>query len=264
MNNNSLLAQLGISTLIISTIGIVGLPKQNYLQAQNVNPPNTSVEDIAEEDVNMFGQEVTVRGEVTDVEPGMSFTLTEEGFFAGDQVLVINVSGEMIPETPEEPVEIQVTGTLQRLVVADVEQQYDLDLTSQYYGRYEDTPVILAESIALSPNVGDISENPEYYYNKVVAVQAEVEEIINPMVFTLDEDQLFGGQDLLVLNVNGQPMPTNTDDLVVTGTVRPFVRSEIERDYDLTWDLDLVSQLEAEYSERPVLIVDDIYPAIED
>lgn len=43
--------------------------------------------------------------------------------------------------------------------------------------------------------------------------------------------------------------------------LRPFVKAEFERDYDLTWDLDLQEELEAEYSEKPVLVVDSIYSA---
>lgn len=46
--------------------------------------------------------------------------------------------------------------------------------------------------------------------------------------------------------------------------VRPFIKSEFERDYDLTWDLDFQEELEAEYTEKPVLVVDSIYPAAED
>lgn len=46
--------------------------------------------------------------------------------------------------------------------------------------------------------------------------------------------------------------------------VRPFIRAEIERDYDLEWDLELIEELEAEYTDKPALIVDSIYPASED
>ncbi|MEB3212168.1 MAG: hypothetical protein VKL39_12475 [Leptolyngbyaceae bacterium] len=47
--------------------------------------------------------------------------------------------------------------------------------------------------------------------------------------------------------------------MVVTGTLRPFIASEFEQEYDLTWDLDIQEQLEAEYTERPVLVAAEVY-----
>jgi hypothetical protein len=38
------------------------------------------------------------------------------------------------------------------------------------------------------------------------------------------------------------------------------VVADIERDYDLTWDLNLQRKLEAEYSKKPVLITESVYP----
>ena len=40
-----------------------------------------------------------------------------------------------------------------------------------------------------------------------------------------------------------------------------MVLADIERDYDLTWDLDVEQEIEAEYNKKPVLVVDSIYPA---
>lgn len=92
---------------------------------------------------------------------------------------------------------------------------------------------------------------------------AEVEEIVGPNAFTLDEDELIGGSDLLVLVSNRKQKlaPLKEDEKVVaTGVLRPFVVADIERDYDLTWDLNLQRKLEAEYSKKPVLITESVYP----
>lgn len=69
---------------------------------------------------------------------------------------------------------------------------------------------------------------------------------------------------LLIINATGEPIPQEDEAIVVTGIVRPFVRAELEQDYDLTWDLDVQKEIEAEYSEKPVLVVDSIYPSAED
>lgn len=75
----------------------------------------------------------------------------------------------------------------------------------------------------------------------------------------MDEEQLFGANDLLVIGV---PITTVLDDktATVTGKLRPFTLAEFERDYDLTWDLDVKKNLEAEYSEKPVFVADGTYP----
>ena len=109
--------------------------------------------------------------------------------------------------------------------------------------------------------MGDISENPDKFYGKEVAVEAKVEEIKSDVSFTLDEGGLIGGENLLVINASGEPIPAEDETVVVTGMVRPFIKAELERDYDLTWDLDVEEKIEAEYSEKPVLVVDSIYPS---
>ncbi|BAY92737.1 hypothetical protein NIES3275_47740 [Microchaete diplosiphon NIES-3275] len=51
------------------------------------------------------------------------------------------------------------------------------------------------------------------------------------------------------------------EKVAVTGVLRPFVVAELERDYDLNWDLTLQKQLEAEYSNKPVLVANEVYPS---
>jgi hypothetical protein len=51
----------------------------------------------------------------------------------------------------------------------------------------------------------------------------------------------------------------NGEDLVVTGQLRSFNLYELERDYNLDWDLGVQEQIEAEFTNKPVLIVDEIY-----
>ena len=42
----------------------------------------------------------------------------------------------------------------------------------------------------------------------------------------------------------------------MSGILRPYVIAELEEEYELTWDLNLIEQLEAEYSQLPVLVAD--------
>ena len=257
-NYQSLIKYSSILLLALSTI-LVGTGTQ---EATAQEDGNATIEEIAEEKV-MPGEEVSVRGEVEAVEPGISFIIEEEGFLEGDEVLVINVSEKVVPEDSDD-LRVQVTGTLGTLVLADVERDYGLDLDPELYVEYESQPVIFAESMVASPEIEEVSESPDVYYGREIALEGEIGEIKNDYAFMLKEDQLIGGDDLLIINATGEPLPEADEFVTVTGTVRPFVKAEFEKDYDLTWDLDVQEQIEAEYTEKPVLVVDSIYPSAKD
>lgn len=266
MSNNKKLLTIGTGALFLSIIAAFGLVKEPNLQAQELED-NTTIEEITEEESNLIGQEVTVRGEVEEVEPGVSFILEQEEGFLGigeDDVLVINISEKVVPITATDDLGLQVTGEVGNLVLADIEQQYGLTLDPNLYVDYENRPVIFADYIVLSPELEDVSENPDIYYLQEIAVEGEVDQIVNDSAFTLKEEQLVGGEDLLIINVAAVQMPAQDETVVVTGIVRPYVQAEFERDYDLDWDLDVQQQIEAEYTEKPVLVLDAIYPSAED
>lgn len=261
MSNYSLLIKQG-SVLLLSLFTVFAAAKYTELQAQETEG-NTTIEEISEDEEVVDGEEVTVRGEVEEVEPGVSFVIQEEGFLEGDEVLVINVSDQIVSEGAED-LPLQVTGEVGTLVMADVEEEYGLGLDPDLYVEYESKPVIFADSIVLSPDIEDVSEDPENYYGLEIALEGEVDEIRNAYSFTLQEDELFEGDSLLIINATGEPTPEEDETVVVTGMVRPFVKAELENDYDLTWDLDVQREIEAEYSEKPVLVVDSIYPSAKD
>ena len=245
------------SALLLGLIATFMTAEYQNLQAQEADN-NVTIEEIAEEENITTGQEVSVRGELEEVEPGVAFTIEEEGFLEGDEVLVINVSEQVVPEDTDD-LKLQVTGELGTLVLADVETDYGLDLDPEQYVEYENKPVIFASYMVPSPDIEEVSENPDSYYGQEIALKGEINEIRNDYAFTLKEDQLIGGDDLLIINATGELIPQEDETVVVTGMVRPFVKAEFERDYDLTWDLDIQEEIEAEYSDKPVLVVDSIY-----
>ncbi len=220
---------------------------------------NVTTEEVAENTNQLIGQTVTIRSEpVRKITPS-TFTVTDNEFFGGETILVVNASGKqaVLPEDTE----LQITGQVAKFVAADVEREYNLDLDPNLYVDYEGKPAIIAQSIAPAPKPGEISTNPSVYYNKVIAVPAEVEKIVGPNAFTLDEEKLLGGQDLLVLVQNQQKPVREGEKVVVTGVLREFVVADIERDYDFTWEAGLQRTLEAEYKNRPVLIAESVYPS---
>lgn len=226
---------------------------------------NVTTEEVTDNTKQLIGKTVTVRSEPVRKVGNNTFTISDEEFFGNETILVVNASGQPLA-LPTDDTEVQVTGEVRQFVVADVNRDYDfLDLEPNLYVEYEGKPAIIAQSIAPAPEPGEITSNPKQYYGRTLAVTGEVEEILSPTTFTLDEDQLFGASDLLVLVANPKTGTTaNTavkedQTVAVTGVLRPLVVADLEREYDFNWDEGFVKQLEAEYSQKPVLVVQSVY-----
>lgn len=227
--------------------------------------PGEAADNVTNEELSggaegLIGQQVSIRAEVAETIGDASFLLEDDQLFGGENVLVINASGEPFVLVEGDDTEVQVTGEVQQLVIADLDREYGLDLDPTLYADYEDRPVVVAQSLALSPDPGDITSNPELYYNKRIAVEGEIEDKLDDNTFTLNEEQLFGG-DLLVVSQMASPQAQDGEDVVATGVLRPYVKADFDRDYDLTWGLDVQQQIEAEYTEKPVFVADEVYPS---
>ncbi len=246
--------------IVLAVMALV-LPACNNNEANVPGAGNVTTEEVASNTAALDGKTVTVRSEPKAKVGPASFTVEDEKFFGSEPILVINASGEAFVLPADDDTEIQVTGVVQNLVIADVEREYSLTLDRQYYVDYENKPAIIAKSIALSPDPGDITKNPEKYYNKRLAVTGEVEDIQNASIFTLDEDKLFGATDLLVFNPKPKVAVKDDEVVAVTGVLRQFVVADFDREYDLGWDLKLKQKLEAEYKTKPVFVADNVYPS---
>lgn len=208
-----------------------------------------------------LGQTVSVRGEAERAVGESSFLLQDDQLFGGQEALVINATETsfLLPAADEPTERVQVTGEVRELVIADLEQEYGIDLDPDLYADFEDRPVIVARSIVFAPDPEEITEDPSQYYGEIIAVSGEVGELLSDSVFMLEEEGWFEGDSVLVIGASMLPTLSENEEVVVTGTLRPFVAAEFEEDYDLTWDLDLQQQLEAEYSEQPVLVANEVY-----
>lgn len=222
---------------------------------------NVTTDELTDNLNNYIGQTVTVREEAEEIIGEAAFLLENDELFGGEEILVINASNEGLFLVEGDDTEVQVTGEVRELIIADIEQEFDLDLDTELYADYEQQPVIIAQSLALAPDPDDLTDNPELYYGERIAVNAEVEEFWTTEVMSVDGAELFGGDDLLVINPGATLDFEEDEEVVMTGVLQPFVSSEIERDYDLTWDLDLQRQIEAEYQEQPIFVADEVYPS---
>ncbi|MCC5647666.1 hypothetical protein LC607_33120 [Nostoc sp. CHAB 5824] len=251
----------GTIALAISAM-LLGSCTNNLDQQAGVPETNVTTEEVADNTNELIGKTVTIRSTPIRKLGPSTFTIADKQFFNAKPILVVNASGKTftLPTDPNTP--IQATGPVRNFVIADINRDYNLGLDPNLYKEYETQPAIIAQSIALAPKPGELTTNPQLYYGKNLAVTGEVENIRNTNSFTLDEDKLFGGQDLLVIRA-GTPKGTvnEGEKVAVTGVLRPFVVVELERDYDLKWDLTLQKQLEAEYRNKPVLVATEVYPS---
>jgi len=271
--SNYLLAKIfkGTGTLALAAVAIA-LPACTIPTEPEATTPE-AVEENVELDENVttesltgnvedyIGETVTVREEVNEVVGQYAFSLEGGELFGGEAILVINDSQRGLELVEGDDTHVQVTGEVREFIQADFETEYGFELESTLFGEYEQQPVIIAQSLALSPDPQEITENPEQYYNKRIALNGEVGTVWDANVITIDDEALFGGEELLVINPQAEVVTQENEEVVITGTLRPFIFAEFERDYSLTWDLDTQQQIEAEYENQPVFVADEVYPS---
>jgi hypothetical protein len=121
----------------------------------------------------------------------------------------------------------------------------------------------LAAGTDTTISAGKLARNAKDYYGKSITVKAEVEDVIDNHSFTLDEDAILTGADVLVLVPAGYTATLSRDQVVmVTGRVRPYVATELDRDYDWFDDGKLVTrETKVDFKTRPVLIADSLRTA---
>lgn len=113
----------------------------------------------------------------------------------------------------------------------------------------------MGDAITLS----DIADDPATYLGQTVTVMGEVSAVLNPQVFRVNEGNLLDiGDEILVVHTADQvagELPEDTN-IRVTGTVRNFVQTEIEQDFDFGLEDDLY----VEYENRVGIVADSIEP----
>jgi hypothetical protein len=109
-------------------------------------------------------------------------------------------------------------------------------------------------------SAGKLAKHPGDYYGKTVTVKAEVEDLLGDNMFTLEEDALFAGPDVLVLVPKGLRTPVRHDEKVrVTGKVRRYVEAELKKDFDWFDRGKLVNVThKVEWETRPVVVAETI------
>lgn len=244
-------AFLATAAMILS--GCAGAPEEAEVEVNEADQ-NVPASEVTDDTNELIGETVTIRSEAVAV-GDETFVVSDENFLDSENILVINNTGEVF-EVPIDGREVQVTGEVRNFVIADIVEEYDLDLDPDLYTEYENKAAIIAESLSQAPEPGEITKNPSLYYGQTLGVEGEVEEVYSEGVFTLDEEELIGAQDLLVLVINPPGNVEEGAQYAITGELRELTVTQIEQDYDITWDADLQETIEAEYQDLPILVAE--------
>lgn len=247
---------LGLTALLLP--GCTDVSENEEIQEGRTN---ATTEDVAENTAKLDGKLVTVRSQVGEKVGNSGFILENE---EGDSILVINSSGGTFG-LPEGDMPIQATGEVAQLVVADVEQEYGLDLEDELYVDYENQPAIIARSLALAPTTEDIYEAPQGYFDKVVAIEGEVRNVYSPSVLTLFEEGWVDDIGVLIIGISDNLEAESSavqegERVTVTGVARQFDPKMLE-DSDLGWDAAKIEEFGSRYTDRPVIVAEGMYPS---
>jgi hypothetical protein len=117
--------------------------------------------------------------------------------------------------------------------------------------------MVQAEREGLRVRVDQLEDNPSNYIGKTVSVDAEVEDVYGPRVFTIDEPNWGDLEGELLVYV---PSPLaaivrDNDRVTITGEVKRFIEADFEREWG--W-LGVDDSLEVKLGKRPVLVASRI------
>lgn len=260
---NNLTAAMGSWNLLVKAIAIITslqlLACSSSSQVADSRGYLVSTAEISENIDSFIGQSVTVRNDISETIGERGFILDQDRILNGETVLVINTSKNISKFFGDRTPEILVNGTVERFNLNDIEQKFSLSLDRNLYARYEGKPAIFANSLILSPDPEDLTGNPEVYYDKPLAIKGEVDDVKQYGAFELDEEQAFGGEDLLVVQTDRSRIQLQEEQTVIAyGVLRLFVAEELERDYNLGWDLSAKEEMKAEYDRKPVFVAEKI------
>ena len=97
------------------------------------------------------------------------------------------------------------------------------------------------------------------YYGKTVTVKAKVDDVMGTNMFSLDEDALFAGPDVLVIVPAGVSNVAHDQKVLVTGEVRAYVESDLDRDFKFFEDGKLIKKdTKIDWKTRPVIVATSV------
>lgn len=108
-----------------------------------------------------------------------------------------------------------------------------------------------------SVELKDLEDKAAAYMGQKVRVNAEVDEVLGPRVFAVDEGgwlDIFRPRKIVIVPAPMAALVREGAAVTITGTVRPFVQAEFERE----WGWFGESEMEVDLKDRTVIVADTV------
>lgn len=223
---------------------LIALPACTMVNSNSSNTGTTSSKINNQTKTNLIGKTVTVSGEVEEVISPQAFIIEGDRFFNNPELLVLNLNDSPLVNDSN----IQVTGTVRQFLKSEIDREFSVNLAQELAAKFTHKPVFVATAIALTLAPGEVAEEPAPFIGKNVTISGKVANVIAPNLFTLDDQELISGKELLVVGDTGA---INTGQTVrVTGSIRKLVAADL--------DIKLQPRLIAEYEGKAAAIARSI------
>ncbi|MGB3612323.1 MAG: hypothetical protein WBA10_00925 [Elainellaceae cyanobacterium] len=118
------------------------------------SPNNTT--QLSDADLqNYLGQSINASGVIQSMVGDAAFIMEEKSIFTDKDLLVINAAKTPVSLPDQEDINLQVSGELKQLDIAEMEQIYGTTLDPRLRD-YEGQPVIVADRITVESQPGDL------------------------------------------------------------------------------------------------------------
>lgn len=118
-------------------------------------------------------------------------------------------------------------------------------------------PMMHSDSEGAKVTMDDLEARPNQYAGRTINVTAEVDEVFGPRLFKIDEPNWadLDREVLVYMPTALAALVREGDRVTVTGTMKPFVRAEIEKEAGWLWQDPAVN---ISFKEGPVLVASRI------
>lgn len=137
--------------LLTTLVLIAAFVKWDYTDGQGSNrfPNLTSVSEVNTNTREYIGENITIRSKPVQPVNSSSFIINDRPGNSQGSLLVVNASDVAFELPTNSDKRIEIKGEVRRLVIPEIERDFNLNLPDEDYTSYLKKPVIIAKSISL-------------------------------------------------------------------------------------------------------------------
>ncbi|BAY20289.1 hypothetical protein NIES2100_00300 [Calothrix sp. NIES-2100] len=139
------------ATLLMALVLIAGFVRLGNVNEQDRSgfPNLASTSELTTNPSEFIGKTVTIRSTPVQKVNSSSFIINDQPRISKDSILVVNASGVAFNLPTNRNQKIEIRGQVRKLVIPEIERNFDLTLQEEDYAGYINKPAIIAQSINL-------------------------------------------------------------------------------------------------------------------